>query len=193
MKLTVLILCLFCSAVFAKDPPPLALIKNISEQTLNELQKHNKGKLQDKEAIHNIIKRIIMPHFDVTILSRSITGNDYWRSSSASERSQYIEKFSNYVTSMYAWILSAYKDETISFKPMMKFDPAQSRAQVNSIVKKPGGKSINLDYRLIRQGTTWKIYDVSIGGVSMIKNYRAQLGGRLAQVNKPFRIYNERG
>lgn len=192
--MTMLILLLFSNVIFAKeDPPPLALVKQISGQTIAELQKYNKEQPQNKEALHNIIKSIVMPHFDIAILTRAITGNDYWRNSSASERNRVMERFSGYVINMYAWILSAYKGETILFKPIMEFDPAQNRVQVDSIVNRPGGKSINLNYRLIKQGNTWKIYDFSIGGVSMIKNCRAQLAGRLAHVNKPFRIYNERG
>jgi phospholipid transport system substrate-binding protein len=175
--MTVLILCLFCSAVFAKDPPPLALIKQISGQTLSALQRY-KGKLSNKETIENIVKSIVMPHFDLTHVSRFVIGR---------------EAFANYIIDMYSWILSSYNNETLSFKPVRNFDPSQNKILIYSIVHRPGSRSVNLNYRLIKRGVTWKIYDLSVNGVSMVQSYRAQYLGTLGHINWPITIYNERG
>ena len=40
------------------------------------------------------------------------------------------------------------------------------------IIQKDG--AIDVDYKLIRENGTWKVFDFVIVGVSMIKNYRSQ-------------------
>ena len=194
-NLFIIFLCLFCSGVFAKDPPPLALIKQISAQTLNELQKY-KGKLRDKETVQDIVKRVVMPHFDLTSVSRSIIGRDYWYKASERTRNRFVQTFTNYVIDMYTWILASYDNEILSFKPIRDFDPSQTRIWIYSIVHRPGSKSISLNYHLIKRGNTWKIYDLSVNGVSMVQSYRAQYIGALGYLNWPvniFGIYKARG
>ena len=179
-NLLIIFLCLFCNVGFAADPPPLALIKQISIQTLKELQRY-KGKSQDKQTIQNIVKRVVMPHFDLTTVSRSIIGR---------------EAFANYIIDVYSWVLASYNNETLSFKPIRNFDPSQTRIWIYSILHRPGSKSISLNYNLIKRGDAWKIYDFSVNGVSMVQSYRAQYIGALGHLNWPvaiFGIYSAKG
>jgi phospholipid transport system substrate-binding protein len=173
-------LCLFWGIALAADPPPLALIKQVSTQTLNELQKY-RGKQRTRRVIHSIINRIVVPHFALPDIARSVVGRNYWYQATESTRSQFIKAFTGYVIDMYSGALTAYSNETLSFKPIRDFNPSQSRIQVYSIVNRPGASSVNLNYRLVQQGNSWKIYDFSVDGVSMVQSYKAQFASSLSQ------------
>ncbi len=165
--------CLFYTTIFAADPPPLALMKNVSSQLLTTLRQH-KEQLQDRRVIHNIVNRILVPHFDLPGASRSVVGRNHWYQAPKSTQDQFIKAFTKYVIDMYSSALSSYSDEVITFKPIRSFSAAQTRVLIYSVVKRSGAKPINLNYRLVKLGTTWKIYDFSVDGVSMVQNYRAQ-------------------
>jgi phospholipid transport system substrate-binding protein len=183
MKLRYLLiiwLCLFCVSAIAADPPPLALVKRMSTRTLNELQKYH-GRQRTRQRIHSIINRIVVPHFALSGIARSVVGRNYWYQAAQSTRKRFIKVFTSYVIDMYSGALTAYKEERLSFKPIRSFNPAQTRVKIYSIVNRPGASKVNLNYRLIKQNDTWKIYDFSVDGVSMVQSYRAQFATTLNQ------------
>jgi len=148
-------------------------MKNVSSQLLTTLRTH-KRQIQDRRVIDNIVNRILVPHFDLPGASRSVVGRNHWYQASKSTRGQFIKAFTKYVIDMYSSALSSYSDEVITFKPMRNYSASQTRVLIYSVVRRSGAKPINLNYRLIKLGNIWKIYDFSVDGVSMVQNYRAQ-------------------
>lgn len=177
-NILIFLLCFCCGVAYATDPQPLALMKKVSDQTLSALRQ-NKSRLQDRRVIHGIVNRIVVPHFDLPGVSRSVIGRNYWYQAASGTRSQFIKAFTSYVIDMYSSALSSYSDEKITFKPMRGYSSEQTRVRIYSVVQRPGASAINLDYRLVRIGNTWKIYDFSVNNVSMVQNYRAQFADTL--------------
>jgi phospholipid transport system substrate-binding protein len=179
-KLLIFLLCFCWGVVLAQDPPPLTLMKKVSNQTLSALRQ-NKSRLHDRRVIHSIVNRIVVPHFDLPGVARSVVGRNYWDQSASATRNQFIKEFTRYVIDMYSSALSSYSDETITFKPMRGYSSSQTRVRIYSVVKRPGASAIDLDYRLVKIGNTWKIYDFSVNKVSMVQSYRAQFADTLKQ------------
>ncbi|MCK4609141.1 MAG: ABC transporter substrate-binding protein [Gammaproteobacteria bacterium] len=169
---------LVSNIALAADPAPLALVKQMSNQTITALKK-NKAQLHNQSTIRAIVYKIIVPQFDLVGASRSVVGRNYWYQASKSTQSQFIKAFTNYVVDMYSGALSSYKDEVVTFKPIRNFISSQTRVQVYSMIQRSGVQPIKLNYRLIKQGGSWKIYDFSVDGVSMIQSYRAQFASAL--------------
>lgn len=184
--------CLIPIGTLAQDPPPLAIMKNVSLQLLAALRQH-KSQLHDKRVIHNIVDRIVVPHFDLPGSSRSVVGRNHWYEASEKTRGQFIKAFTKYVIDMYSSALSSYSDEVITFRPMRSFSASQTRVLIYSVIKRSSTRPINLDYRLVKLGNTWKIYDFSVDGVSMVQNYRAQFRealnkGGLAELTRQLQL-----
>ena len=57
----------------------------------------------------------------------------------------------------------------------------KGRAEVQSYLQTSDGKKIPLFYRLTDKSGSWRVYDVIIEGVSMVKNYRTQFRDILAK------------
>jgi phospholipid transport system substrate-binding protein len=109
--------------------------------------------------------------FDFTELSKRTLGRD-WKKMSAEQQTEFVKLFKQLLQGVYADRLLAYSDQKIMFdkETMLK----KGRAEVQSYLQTSDGKKIPLFYRLTNKSGSWKVYDVIIEGVSMVKNYRTQ-------------------
>jgi len=109
--------------------------------------------------------------FDFKELSRRTLGRS-WKKMSAEQQTEFVELFKELLQGVYADRLLAYSDQKVIFdkEVMLK----KGRAEVQSYLQTSDGTKIPLFYRLTDKTGSWKVYDVIIEGVSMVKNYRTQ-------------------
>ena len=109
--------------------------------------------------------------FDFKELSRRALGRE-WKKMNAGQQTEFVELFKQLLQGVYADRLLAYSDQKIIFgkETMLK----KGRAEIQSYLQTSDGKKIPLFYRLTDKSGSWKVYDVIIEGVSMVKNYRTQ-------------------
>lgn len=164
---------------FAADSAPLAMLKSISAQMTRELDK-NIGNLKGNyRLVDGLVRRIVLPHFDLVTMSRAVVGREYWQKASSETQQQFIKEFTRYVIKTYSGALQSYDGEVIKFYPMR--GSMQSRVQVDSSILRKDGPAISVQYRLLNAGSQWLIYDFSVDGVSIVQNYHSQFAGILRQ------------
>jgi phospholipid transport system substrate-binding protein len=135
-----------------------------------------KAKTKDEQI--SIIGKEIDNIFDFKELSKRTLGRD-WKKMSAEQREEFVKLFRKLLQGVYADRLLAYSDQKVIFdkEVMLK----KGRAEVQSYLQTSDGKKIPLFYRLTDKSGSWKVYDVIIEGVSMVKNYRTQFRQILAK------------
>jgi len=135
-----------------------------------------KAKTKDEQI--SIIGKEIDNIFDFKELSKRTLGRD-WKKMSAEQREEFVKLFRKLLQGVYADRLLAYSDQKVIFdkEVMLK----KGRAEVQSYLQTSDGKKIPLFYRLTDKSGSWKVYDVIIEGVSMVKNYRTQFKQILAK------------
>ncbi|CAL7960375.1 phospholipid transport system substrate-binding protein [Gammaproteobacteria bacterium] len=170
---------LFCASSFAVDPAPLAMLKSTSGQMLHELDKHIGNLKHNDKLVYDLVNRVLVPHFDLLSMSRAVVGRDYWQKATSSTQGQFIKEFTRYVISTYSSALQSYDGETIKFYPIR--GGISDRVQIDSDLLLKNGPPIQMQYRLTQQGERWLIYDFSVDGVSIIKNYNSQFASTLRQ------------
>ena len=116
--------------------------------------------------------------FDFKELSRRTLGKQ-WKKMSAGQRTEFVELFKELLQGVYADRLLAYSDQKVIFDKEIILK--KGRAEVQSYLQTSDGKKIPLFYRLTDKSGSWKVYDVIIEGVSMVKNYRTQFRQILAK------------
>ena len=128
-----------------------------------------KAKPEDERI--SIIGAEIEKVFDFKELSRRTLGRD-WKKMKPEQQKEFVQLFRELLQGVYADRLLAYSDQKIIFgkETMLK----KGRAEVQSYLQTSDGKKIPLFYRLTDKSGSWKVYDVIIKGVSMVKNYRTQ-------------------
>jgi phospholipid transport system substrate-binding protein len=135
-----------------------------------------KAKPEDERIA--IIGKEIETVFDFQELSRRTLGRE-WKKMKPAQQKEFVQLFRELLQGVYADRLLAYSDQKIMFdkETMLK----KGRAEVQSYLQTSDGKKIPLFYRLTDKSGSWKVYDVIIEGVSMVKNYRTQFRQILAK------------
>ena len=135
-----------------------------------------KGKTKDEKV--GIISEQIETVFDFKELSRRTLGRE-WKKMSAEQRTEFVGLFKQLLQGVYADRLLAYSDQKVLWDKEIMLK--KGRAEVQSYLQTDDGKKIPLFYRLTNKSGDWKVYDVIIEGVSMVKNYRTQFRQILAK------------
>jgi phospholipid transport system substrate-binding protein len=133
---------------------------------------------QVKDAKIAKIRSIVNEIFDYTELSKRTLGRE-WTKFNAPQQSEFVKLFSELLEKTYADRLLSYSDEKVVFEKESMLREGQ--AEVTSNVLTADGKKIPLDYRLLQKGGIWRVYDVIIEGISLVKNYRDQFRDILAK------------
>lgn len=161
----------------AADPAPLAMLKDISGQMLRELDKNIGNLKNNNKLVNSLVNRILVPHFDLVDMSRAVVGRDNWQQASTGTQQAFMKEFTRYVIRTYSSAMQSYDGEKMKFYPIRGDIGGKVRISSDLLLK--NGPPIQLQYGLVAQGGKWLIYDFSVDGVSIIKNYNSQFASTL--------------
>jgi phospholipid transport system substrate-binding protein len=119
------------------------------------------------EEVGNIIGAV----FDFTELSKRTLGRE-WKKLNADQKQEFVGLFRQLLQGVYADRLLAYTDQKVVFDKEKTLK--KGRAEVQSYIVLSDGKKVPIFYRLTDKTGQWKVYDLIIEGVSLVKNYRTQ-------------------
>lgn len=164
---------LMCTMAWAISSP-VDILQNTSNQLISALQR-NQATLKTKpQIVYSIVNQILLPHVDVMSMSRKALGREAWLRATQTQQQAFAQQFVSLLIRTYSSALAQYTNERVNFLPMRGDYNNQSRVQVNSVIVRESGPSINLSYRMMRMGGQWMLYDFSVDGVSIIESFRSQ-------------------
>ena len=158
----------FVTPGFAQDTPPDALVKNVTLEVV-ELITKEKG---NRAKIVSVIEEKVLPHFNFTAMTALAVGQN-WGKASPEQKKRLTEEFRTLLVRTYASALAAYSEQKFDFRPL-RAKPTDTDVTVNVRVLQPGGQPVTLDYSMEKTANGWKVYDVLVGGVSLVANYRTE-------------------
>ncbi|MHA1567913.1 MAG: MlaC/ttg2D family ABC transporter substrate-binding protein [Alphaproteobacteria bacterium] len=158
---------------------PQRLVQQVSEQVLARLKAERAVLEQHPDRIYALIEEQVLPHFDFIRMSAWVLGK-YWRRASKEQKLRFIRAFRTLLVRTYGVALLEYTDQKIRFLPL-RDDPANGNVTVRSEVIQPGGERVAINYRLHRRNGIWKVYDISVDGVSLVANYRTSFASEIKQ------------
>jgi phospholipid transport system substrate-binding protein len=162
----------------ATDPMPMVVQMNA--QVIGTLKKHKSELKAHPQYVEQAIKTYFIPHVDTQGMSRSVLGRNIWQTATIDEKIQFTSEFTNLVLRTYAQPLVNFNGEKVEFLPM-KPSATPKFSQIKSIVVRPNGQRIPITYHLVQSNDEWKIYDLSVEGVSLLNSFRSQFGDALKQ------------
>ena len=148
---------------------PDALIKEISSDVLDTVKADNSIRAGDVRKVIALVDEKVMPYVDFQRMTASAVGR-YWRQATPEQQKRLQEEFKTLLVRTYSGALAQVKDQTVQLKPM-RSSPEDTEVVVRSEVRGKGDP-IQLDYRLAKTPSGWKIYDVNVLGVWLVENYR---------------------
>jgi len=157
------------------------LVRENSSRVLAIL-KENKGNIADNpKVLYTLIDEIIVPNVDFNSMSKLIL-KKYWRKASPEQRERFIKEFKGMLVRTYTRSLNEYAGNTeiIFLKSVSKKEGKY--VTVYSEIVQSGKPNIPVNYSLIRKKDGYKIYDVVIEGLSLVKNYHTSFGPQIEKM-----------
>jgi phospholipid transport system substrate-binding protein len=155
----------------AEELAPDVLVKSITEEVVAILKQDKDIQAGDSKKAADLIETKIVPHFNFVRMTRIAMGRN-WRLASPEQQKELVSEFKTLLVRTYSTALSNYRDQQIDYKPL-RAKPDDTEVTVKSDVK-PSGSSqpISIDYEMEKTPNGWKVYDVKVGGVSLVTTYR---------------------
>ena len=133
----------------------------------------------NEARIREVIEVKLIPHFDFTRMTALAMGKN-WRSATPEQQARLASEFKTLLVRTYSGALTKYRDETIDYKPL-RMNPSDTDVTVRTLVIKSGGQPVQIDYNLAKAADGWKVFDVVIGGVSLVTNYRDEFNDQVTK------------
>lgn len=168
------------AAALAQDAAasPDELTRKVTDRIIELIKANRQEYARDHQKLFAMVDREVLPHFDFRVMSRSVLGR-YWRQASEAQRERFVHEFRDLLVRTYATALLKYNDEEIRYLPF-RAQPEDKTVLVRTeVVQGGGGENVPINYSFYRSNEGWKVYDVSVAGVSLVTNYRSAYGEKV--------------
>ena len=163
-------LALFAGAALAQEEAPDAMVKRVSQDVLATIKSDPKIQAGDQARIREVIETKLLPNFDFERMTSLAVGR-HWRTATPEQQKRLVDEFRTLLVRTYSGALNQFRDQTIDYKPL-RMNPSDTDVVVRTAVMRSGGAPVQMDYSLTKTADGWKAYDVVVGGVSLVTNYR---------------------
>ncbi len=165
-----IITCLFTGSAVAQSHPAQQLVETTTTELLSAFRSEKEAIEADNAVLRQIVSEKILPHFDFVRMSKLALGK-YWRRATVSQRKAFAVQFRELLVNTYAKALYDFADAKVSYK-QVRAEEGDKHVSVISEVD-DGGEPVHVTYRLYEKGGAWKVFNITIEGVSLITNYRS--------------------
>ena len=161
---------LLAPAALAQDTAPDTLVKGVTQEVIGVIKQDKDIQAGNQRKTIALVEEKVLPHFNFARMTALAMGPN-WRKATPEQQKALIEQFRTLLVRTYSSALSAYRNQVIDFKPL-RVQAADADVIVRSEVKQPGGEAVSIDYSMEKTSAGWKVYDVVVGGVSLVTTYR---------------------
>ena len=171
----------FCATAVAvaAEMAPDALVKETSQDVLEIIKKDKDIQAGNKQKIYALVDAKVLPHFDFKRMTQFAVGKS-WRQATPAQQESLVKEFRALLVRTYSTSLSTYKNKTIDYMPV-RMQSGDTDVTVKTLVNQTGGQAVPIDYSLQKNADGWKVYDVVVGNISLVTNYRGSFDSEIRQ------------
>jgi phospholipid transport system substrate-binding protein len=175
MKLLVLL----ASIVFAMplsaaadDTAPDELVKRVTNDVLESIKSDKQLAAGDKRKALQLAEQKIIPHVDFGEAAKLATGKA-WQTATPEQQTKITNEFRSMLVRIYSNAIDTYRGQTMRVLPM-RMPPNATEVTVRNQYVKPGQPPVPVEYAMKKTPDGWKIYDITVEGISLVLTYRAE-------------------
>lgn len=159
----------------AQDLTPEELVRKITADVLETVKRDSSLQKGDRARALALAEEKILPKVDFREAARLAVGRP-WNSASAAQRDRLVAEFRTMLVRLYTNSIDAYRGQTMRVQPV-RMAPDATEVTVRNLFLSPGTEPVPVDYAMRKGPSGWMIYDVTVGGVSLVLTYRSQFEG----------------
>jgi phospholipid transport system substrate-binding protein len=164
-------------------PAPQELIETTSRKLLEALDADRELAKKDPARVRKLVDEILLPYFDTDYSARLVLGK-HWRNATPEQQKRFISAFYQSLLRNYGSALAEFTADRMTVLPF-RGDLASGQAVVRTEVKRSNGQRVPVNYTLRGTPAGWKAWDVTIEGISYVRNFRNDVGAEVDQKGLP--------
>jgi phospholipid transport system substrate-binding protein len=167
---------MFAAPALAQEAPDV-MVKRVAEDVLQVIRSDPKVQAGDQQRVREVIETKLLPNFNFERMTALAMGRN-WRTATPEQQKRLTDEFRTLLVRTYSSALNNYRDQKIDYKPL-RADAAATEVVVRTEVVRPGQSPVQIDYSMEKKGGEWKAYDVIVGGVSLVTNFRDEFNSQV--------------
>ena len=169
-------LCGVAPATLAQEAPD-AIVKRVATDVIASIKADPAIQAGNEARIRDVLEAKLLPNFDFARMTALAMGKN-WRSATPEQQKRVTDEFRALLVRTYSSALNNYRNETIDYKPL-RMNAGDTDVTVRTLVQRASGAPIQIDYSMEKKADAWKCYDVIVGGVSLVTNYRDEFNDQI--------------
>ena len=158
---------------------PDALIKLTVHDVLELINQDKRAHDASQKKLLDFIEAKVLPHFDFERMTRLAVGRA-WRTATPEQKTVLIAEFRTLLVRTYTKAFMLYKDVNVETKPLTMSADA-TEVTVKTLILRPGAPSIPVNYEMEKTATGWKVFDLSVEGISLVATHRGSFAEKVQQ------------
>lgn len=122
---------------------------------------------------HTKMQQAMTRHFGFTEMARRVMGS-YWYTLTTAQRKEFVLLFGDLLEYAYINKIESARATKKNVQYVKERMDQNDYATVVTEIVNPRDHNFEVAYRLLKRNQKWQIYDVTIGGMSLVNNYRTQ-------------------
>lgn len=171
MKKLIFALFFLLPACALADAAPDVVIRDTANEVIALIKADKASSNSNIKKLAETVDAKVMPHFNFMHMTKLAVGKD-WNGASSEQQQALTREFHTLLVRTYSSALENYRNQVLEVMPLGKVDG--NLATVKSRVVQPGKPPVPIDYRMEKLSDGWKVFDVSVDGVSLVTNYRSE-------------------
>ena len=173
MRLLALAFSLFFAAgVGAQELGPDELVKKVTADVLDTIRADKQLQAGDRRKALALAEQKILPHVDFREAAKLATGRS-WQGASPEQQDRIVSEFRSMLVRIYSNAIDVYRGQTM--KVLAARGPKNAtEAVVRNQYLREGRPPVVVEYAMRKAADGWKIYDITVEGVSLVLTYRAE-------------------
>ena len=184
----------------AQELAPEQLVQKVTEEVLTAIKSDKQLAAGDKQKALKLAEEKVLPYIDFEEATRLAVGRA-WSQATPEQRKKLVAEFRNMLVRTYSNAIEAYEGQTLKVLPSRGGKQAgNDEATVRAQFVRAGGKPLPIEFQMRKTGSTWKVFDIAVEGISLVLTYRSEFDAvvkqegidglikRLTQKNSPAKL-----
>ncbi|PTQ79059.1 phospholipid transport system substrate-binding protein [Nitrosospira multiformis] len=163
----------------AAEVSPDTLVDNTAQEVLSIVRQDKELRAGNMAKILDLVEAKVLPHFNFTRMTRLAMGKN-WNKATPQQQEELVKEFRTLLVRTYSNALSTYSDYKIKVEPV-RSKAGDTDTTVKTKVMQDSGQPVDIDYSMEKTGDGWKVYDVTVAGVSLVTNYRSTFNSQVRE------------
>ncbi|TDI76995.1 MAG: ABC transporter substrate-binding protein [Betaproteobacteria bacterium] len=168
---------LVAPATWAIETSPDILVDNTAQEILAIIKQDKDIQSGNKAKILDLVEAKILPHFNFARMTRLAMGKN-WSKATPQQQQELEKQFRTLLVRTYYKALSVYSHHTIKVVPLNTM-AGDTNVTVKTQVMQSHGPTVTINYSMEKTSSGWKVYDITVSGISLVINYRGSFNSQI--------------